>query len=99
MGNKSGSGSGKKENHIVHYHKLDENKLWVFYPSSELYECYPVFIGDQPFFFGNLETVSVSKKNRIYIVGGTYFKESPKYRLNDSAPLDGTMDELVKFVH
>lgn len=80
MGNKQGKSSQKKEKHLLHYNKLDENKLWVFYPRSEKYECYPVFREEKPFFFGNLETVSIASKNRIYIIGGSYFKEQPEYR-------------------
>lgn len=81
MGNK-GSKAAKKEDHLLHYHKLDENKLWVFYPSSEKYECYPVFREEEPFFFGNLETISVPQMSRIYIVGGSYFKQVPKFAAN-----------------
>jgi hypothetical protein len=82
MGNKQGSKAAKKEDHIMHYHKMDENKLWVFYPSSELYECYPVFRDEKPFFFGNLETVSIPQLSRVYIIGGSYFKSVPDFAQN-----------------
>ena len=75
MGNKK----VKPESHILHYHRLDENKLWVFYPRSEKYDCFPVFSQTGPFFFGNLETVSVPHINRVYIIGGTGFKKMPDF--------------------
>lgn len=80
MGNK-GSGS---EKHLLHYHKLDENKLWVFYPRNENYAVYPVFTETGPFFFGNLETISVPSLNRIYVVGGTGFKKMPEFTTGDN---------------
>lgn len=75
MGNKKAT----PEKHILHYHKLDENKLWVFYPSTEYYDCFPVFFQEKPFFFGNLETVSIPGVNRVYIVGGSGFKRMPEF--------------------
>lgn len=74
-----GSAKAKPEKHILHYHKLDENKLWVFFPSEELYKVYPVFTETGPFFFGNLETISIPGMNRVYIIGGTGFKKMPEY--------------------
>ena len=80
MGNKLGKKEPKKETYILHYHRLDENRLWVFYPKYESYDCYPVLHGTNPFFFGNLETISIPHYNRIYIVGGQWFKQQPSFR-------------------
>lgn len=91
MGNKLGKKESPKESHFLHFHRLDENRLWVFYPRSEMYDCFPVFADDQPFFFGNLETIGVPKANRIYIIGGHWFKQNPTYRTS------GDEGQLSKF--
>lgn len=95
MGNKK----AKPEGHILHYHRLDENKLWVFYPSNERYDCFPVFTEDEvPFFFGNLETVSVPYMNRIFIIGGTGFKSMPQFTIGgDPNALSKYQRQVVEF--
>lgn len=64
---------------MLHNHRLDENRLWLFVPSTEKYSCFPVFTETGPFFFGNLETISVPSMSRVYVVGGTGFKKQPEF--------------------
>ena len=58
---------------MVHYHTTDENRLWVFYPSSEYFDVYPVFVDDKtPWCHLDIAGVHVSDKNAgPYIDGPT----------------------------
>jgi len=87
MGNKQ-----PKAKHILHFHRLDENKLWLFYPESESYSCYPVYNQNGPFFFGNLETVGVPSLNSIFIIGGTGFRAQPQFIYTED-PFNARMGE------
>lgn len=76
-------GKGSKPKHVLHYHRMEENTLWLFYPAKEEYLCYPVYSKSGPFFFGSLETVSVPSLNAIYIIGGSGLRSTPEYTFKD----------------
>lgn len=79
-----GGNSSSKEGHLLHFHKSHENKLWTFFSQTETFSCFPVFRDNGPFFFGNLETISVPPINTIFVVGGSGFRENPEHqRLDD----------------
>lgn len=76
-------GGGSKIGHLLHYHKPDENKLWVFHPKSEKFLCYPVFMETGPFFFGSLETISIPSLNSIFVIGGSTYRTNPDHQRID----------------
>lgn len=76
-------GKGSKPKHMLHYHRIEENTLWLFYPSKEEYVCYPVHTKSGPFFFGSLETVSVPNLNAIFVIGGAGLRSVPDYSVKD----------------
>jgi len=67
-----GGKQGKSEKHMLHYHRPDENKLWLYLPNREVFKCYPCFMKDIPFFFGGVETISVPPLGAIFVVGGLW---------------------------
>jgi hypothetical protein len=87
MGNKQ-----PKEKHMLHYHRMDENCLWVFYPDNEQYMCYPVHSQAGPFFFGSLETVSVPNLNSIFVIGGSELSRMPDYSFKNN-PFNAVLGE------
>lgn len=87
MGNKQA-----KPKHMLHYHRMDENCLWVFYPENEQYMCYPVNSQAGPFFFGSLETVSVPSMNSIFVIGGSELSRMPDYSFRED-PLNAVLGE------
>lgn len=90
MGNKQ-----PKHKHLLHYHRTDENKLWVFYPDSEIYTCFPVYSTKGPFFFANYETISIPSLNAIYVVGGSGFQGEPTYSMTED-PFNAKMGYEVQ---
>ena len=81
-----GTGHSSKPQHLLHFHRTHLNKLWVFQPKTETFSCFPVFKESGPFFFGNMETISVPPLNTIFVIGGSGFSEDPKHqRLDDYA--------------
>lgn len=67
-----GAKNAKADAHVLHYHKADENKLWMYFPSAEKFRCYPVMYKGTPFFFGGLETISVPAAGAVFVVGGLW---------------------------
>lgn len=85
-------GKGSKPKHVLHYHRIEENTLWLFYPEKEQYVCYPVQSKTGPFFFGNLETVSVPSLNTIFVVGGAGLRSVPDYSIKEN-PFNARLGE------
>lgn len=71
--------SGSQVGHLLHFHKMDENKLWVFQPKTEKFLCYPVFRESGPFFFGSFETISIPNLNYIFVIGGSTYRAPPEH--------------------
>ena len=75
-----GSSFGKfSKNHVLHFHKPDENRIYLFDTNYERLFCYPVYKEYRPFFFGGMETISIPKRQCLYIIGGLEVKEDAKY--------------------
>lgn len=67
-----GTGGSKSETHYLHYHRPDENKLWLYAPVRETLKCYSVRKEEHPFFFGGLESISVPDLGAVFVIGGLW---------------------------
>lgn len=74
-----GNSPQQKPKHVLHYHRLDENKLWLFYPDTEMYNCFAAHTNTGPFFFGDMETIGVPSANAIFVIGGSGFRTVPQF--------------------
>lgn len=89
-----GLGGSKLDKHIQHYHRPDENKLWMYAPTKETLKCYSVRKGENPFFFGGLQSISVPDLGAIFVIGGLWADDTQvndlikKYRLGEVSSND-----------
>lgn len=74
-----GNAPQQKPKHVLHYHRLEENKLWLFYPDSEMYNCFAIHTKAGPFFFGDMETIGIPSANAIFVIGGSGFRTIPQF--------------------
>jgi hypothetical protein len=72
-------GSASSGPHILHHYKSHENKLWIFEPVNERFYCFPVMTELSPFFFANIESISVPQEKAIFIIGGMYLQKPPEF--------------------
>jgi hypothetical protein len=84
-------GSASSGPHILHHYKPHENKLWIFEPVNERFYCFPVMTDLSPFFFANIESISVPQEKAIFIIGGMYLQKPPEFVFSDIKP---TFDAL-----
>lgn len=71
-----GGKQSKSDKHLLHYHRPDENKLWLYMPNNEKFRCFPVYYQGSPFFFGGLESISVPPLGAIFVIGGLWADHS-----------------------
>lgn len=85
-----------KDQHTQHYYKPDENKLWIFDPHTERFYCFPCVFESKPFFFLDLQSISVPQDNSIYFIGGKYAKYKDGHK-SDTAIR--SLSDMVKDTH
>lgn len=95
------SSSRFSTNHILHYTKPDENRLYLFDTSTERFYNYPCFSKGKPFFFAKLSTVMVSQHSKLFILGGLAYKETNNFKYlhkkgsQGELPLSGEENETL----
>ena len=88
-----GSSSRFSKKYVLHFHKPDENRLYLFDTNYERLYCYPVYKDYKPFFFGGLETINIPKRQCIFLIGGLQIKDKAKYIfIKPRKPEDGAFD-------
>ena len=93
-------GFGQSKNqHLQHYYKPDENKLWIFDPNDERFYCFPCFFENKPFFFLDLQSISVAQDNMIYFIGGKYAKSKDGYKYDNSIRALADMEKDVHWFY
>jgi hypothetical protein len=88
-----GGSIGKfSKSHILHFHKPDENRIYLFDTHYERLFSYPIYKEFKPFFFGGMETINIPKRQCIYIIGGLEVKEDAKFvYIKPKKPEEGLM--------
>ena len=82
-----GIAGSKSDKHFLHYHRTDENKLWLYTPNQETFKCYSIFKDEHPFFFGGLETISVPEMGAVFTVGGLWADNTTIHKLLEERQL------------
>lgn len=66
--------------HILHYTKPEENRLYLFDTLTERFYNYPCFWKGKPFFFAKLTTVMVPQYSKLFIIGGLCYQDTENFK-------------------
>ena len=88
-----GQSSRFSRKHVLHFHKPEENRIYLFDTHYERLFSYPLYKEYKPFFFGGMESINIPQRQCVLIIGGLEVSDKAKYvYIKPKKPEEGLRD-------
>lgn len=75
-----GTSSKFSKDHVLHFTKPDENRLYLFDTLTERFYNFPCFWKGKPFFFAKLSSIMIPQHSKLFILGGLGYNNIENFK-------------------